>query len=112
MNIALVFKLLADETRIRLLLLLKEHELTVAELSNTLQLAQPRISTHLAKLKEHRFVLGRKDGVSTYYRINKSVVSQQYKSLWESLMAEVRTRNPSKSAHSRVGGNPVSSLFW
>jgi 2-polyprenyl-3-methyl-5-hydroxy-6-metoxy-1,4-benzoquinol methylase len=88
MNIAQVFKLLADETRLRLLLLLKEHELTVAELSSTLQLAQPRISTHLAKLKEQRFVIGRKDGVSTYYRLNLTIITDNYQSLWESLIAE------------------------
>ena len=88
MNIAQIFKLLADETRLRLLLLLKEHELTVAELSSTLQLAQPRISTHLAKLKEQRFVLGRKDGVSTYYRLNLTVITDNYQSIWESLITE------------------------
>lgn len=88
MNIALVFKLLADETRLRILLLLKEHELTVAELSSTLQLAQPRISTHLAKLKEQQFVLGRKDGVSTYYRLNSNVITQQYESIWNTLIVE------------------------
>ena len=88
MNIASVFKLLADETRLRLLLLLKEHELTVAELSSTLQLAQPRISTHLAKLKEQRFVLGRKDGVSTYYRLNNNVITEQYESIWDTLLNE------------------------
>ena len=88
MNIAQVFKLLADETRIRLLLLLKNHELTVAELAATLQLAQPRISTHLAKLREQRFVLARKDGVSTYYRFNDSLVNQHYKSIWLTLNSE------------------------
>lgn len=87
MNIARIFKLLADETRIRLLLLLKENELTVAELSATLQLAQPRISTHLAKLKEMRFVLGRKDGVSTYYRLNSTEITE-YMSIWDSLVIE------------------------
>ena len=88
MNIAHVFKLLADETRLRLLLLLQGNELTVAELSATLQLAQPRISTHLAKLKEQRFVLGRKDGVSTYYRLNSAFISDKHQSLWESLVQE------------------------
>ena len=88
MNIAQVFKLLADETRLRLLMLLKEHELTVAELSNTLQLAQPRVSTHLAKLKEHKFVLSRKDGVSTYYRLNKKIINEQYQSIWNTLISE------------------------
>ncbi len=88
MNIAQVFKLLADETRLRLLLLLRDHELTVAELSATLQLAQPRVSTHLAKLKEQRFVMGRKDGVYTYYRLNTLLISEQYQSLWDNLLNE------------------------
>ena len=87
MNIAQVFKLLADDTRLRLLLLLKDYELTVAELSATLQLAQPRVSTHLAKLREQRFVLGRKDGVSTYYRLN-DILLNTYKSLWLTLVKE------------------------
>ncbi len=91
MNIAQVFKLLADETRLRLLMLLKEQELTVAELSNTLQLAQPRVSTHLAKLKEHKFVLSRKDGVSTYYRLNNSIINEQYQSIWNTLISECTT---------------------
>ncbi len=88
MNIAHVFKLLADETRLRLLLLLQGNELTVAELSATLQLAQPRISTHLAKLKEQRFVLGRKDGVSSYYRLNTAFISDNYQTLWTSLVKQ------------------------
>ncbi len=102
MNIALVFKLLADETRLRLLLLLKEHELTVAELSSTLQLAQPRISTHLAKLKEQHFVLGRKDGVSTYYRLNSNVITQQYESIWNTLIVEGQNDSLVKQDESRL----------
>jgi len=102
MNVALVFKLLADETRLRLLLLLKEHELTVAELSSTLQLAQPRISTHLAKLKEQRFVLGRKDGVSTYYRLNANVITQQYKSIWNTLINEGQNDSLVKQDETRL----------
>ncbi len=88
MNIANVFKLLADETRIRLLMLLENHELTVAELSATLQLAQPRISTHLAKLKEQKFVLARKDGVSTYYRLNDTHLEQNHAHLWLTLVQQ------------------------
>ena len=45
-------RLLSDSTRIRLLLLLDREELSVAELSAITRLAQPRVSTHLAKLKE------------------------------------------------------------
>src|SRR5690242_19536400 len=65
-----VLRLLADPTRVRLLALLEGEELTVAELAAVLGLAQPRVSTHLAKLKEAGLVRDRRAGVSAYYRIN------------------------------------------
>ncbi len=42
----------------------------MAELSSVLRLAQPRVSTHLAKLKEAGVVRDRRAGVSAYYRFN------------------------------------------
>jgi ArsR family transcriptional regulator len=65
-----VLRLLADATRVRLLALLEREELTVAELAAILHLAQPRVSTHLAKLKEASLVRDRRAGVSAYYRAN------------------------------------------
>jgi ArsR family transcriptional regulator len=65
-----LLRLLADPTRVRLLTLLEREELTVAELAAVLQLAQPRVSTHLAKLKEAGLVRDRRAGVSAYYRAN------------------------------------------
>lgn len=65
-----VLRLLADATRVRLLALLEREELTVAELAAILHLAQPRVSTHLAKLKEAGLVRDRRAGVSAYYRAN------------------------------------------
>ncbi len=65
-----ILSVLADETRLRLLMLLDHKELTVAELAATTRLAQPRVSTHLARLKKSGLVIDRKAGVSSYYRIN------------------------------------------
>ncbi len=65
-----LFRLLADPTRVRLLALLEHDELTVAELAAVTRLAQPRVSTHLAKLKEAGVVHDRRAGVSAYYRLN------------------------------------------
>ncbi|MGA8277003.1 MAG: metalloregulator ArsR/SmtB family transcription factor [Rhodanobacteraceae bacterium] len=65
-----LLRLLSDPTRVRLLALLEREELTVAELSAVLRLAQPRVSTHLAKLKEAGLVRDRRAGVSAYYRFN------------------------------------------
>ncbi|HEX7326337.1 MAG TPA: metalloregulator ArsR/SmtB family transcription factor [Rhodanobacteraceae bacterium] len=67
-----LLRVLSDPTRVRLLALLRREELTVAELSAVLRLAQPRVSTHLAKLKEPGLVRDRRAGVSAYYRFNDS----------------------------------------
>ncbi len=67
-----LLRLLSDPTRVRLLALLRREELTVAELSSVLRLAQPRVSTHLAKLRDASLVRDRRAGVSAYYRFNES----------------------------------------
>src|ERR1043165_5548102 len=53
-------KLLADPTRLRLLLLLEEDELSVAELQKILGMGQSRISSHLAQLKRAGVVEARR----------------------------------------------------
>jgi ArsR family transcriptional regulator len=79
------FRLLADPTRLRLLLLLNEEELSVAELAGITQLAQPRVSTHLSKLKEAGLVSDRRDGVFVYYRIASSINDPGLNELWQLL---------------------------
>jgi ubiquinone/menaquinone biosynthesis C-methylase UbiE/DNA-binding transcriptional ArsR family regulator len=80
-------KVLADPTRVRLLALLEREELTVAELAAITRLAQPRVSTHLAKLKEAELVLDRRAGVSAYYRFNGDRLEAAERNLWEALRA-------------------------
>ena len=78
-------KVFADATRVRLLALLAREELTVAELSAITQLAQPRVSTHLAKLKEAGLVRDRRAGVSAYYRFDEDNLDIVQRELWRSL---------------------------
>jgi SAM-dependent methyltransferase len=78
-------RLLADSTRLRLLLLLEQEELSVAEMAAITQLAQPRVSTHLAKLKEACLVIDRREGVFVYYRIVTPIVDASLESLWQLL---------------------------
>jgi len=80
-------KVLADPTRVRLLALLEREELTVAELAAVTRLAQPRVSTHLAKLKDAELVLDRRAGVSAYYRFNGDRMEPAERALWEALRA-------------------------
>src|SRR3546814_11930193 len=85
-------KVLADATRVRLLALLEGEELTVAELSAITQLAQPRVSTHLARLKEAVLVRDRRSGVSAYYRFAEANLHPSTRPLWPALSA--RTADP------------------
>ena len=85
-------RLLADPTRVRLLLLLDYEELSVAELAAIMQLAQPRVSTHLSRLREAGLVSDRRDGVFVYYRIAQQPPGAPLEALWQ-LLRE-RTRDP------------------
>jgi ubiquinone/menaquinone biosynthesis C-methylase UbiE len=60
-------KLIADPTRLRLLRLLREHELSVAELQEILSMGQSRISTQLAQLKGAGLVEDRRSGKKILY---------------------------------------------
>ncbi len=62
-----LLRLLADPTRLRLLLLLEEAELTVAELQKIMGMGQSRISSHLAQLKRAGVVTDRRAGKNVYY---------------------------------------------
>jgi ArsR family transcriptional regulator len=65
------FKALNDFTRLRMLVLLSsEGELCVCELTYALDEVQPKISRHLAQLRELGVVLDRRQGQWIYYRLN------------------------------------------
>jgi SAM-dependent methyltransferase len=64
------------------LTLLEREELTVAELARVTRLAQPRVSTHLARLREAGLVADRREGVSVYYRINLTAEDDSLLALW------------------------------
>jgi ArsR family transcriptional regulator len=86
------FRLLSDSTRLRLLMLVDRKELSVAELAAITQLAQPRVSTHLAKLKEAGLVSDRREGVFVHYRMAANIADQSLGTLWE--MLRTNTSDP------------------
>ncbi len=71
----------------RLLALLEREELTVAELASITHLAQPRVSTHLAKLREAGMVMDRRSGVSVYYRLAEEDQDPDMSRLWQTFQA-------------------------
>ncbi|MBT2340028.1 MULTISPECIES: metalloregulator ArsR/SmtB family transcription factor [Pseudomonas] len=66
-----VFKALADDTRTRIaLLVVREGELCVCELTAALGLSQPKISRHLAQLRSAGLLSDRRQGQWVYYRLH------------------------------------------
>src|SRR5688500_10249657 len=61
---------LADPTRLRLMALLEQEELSVNELQEITRLGQSRISTHLGQLQEAGLVQSRREGKRTFYKLN------------------------------------------
>ena len=66
-----LFSLLGDETRRRIVVLLARHgELCVCELVAALDMVQPRVSTHLAKLRKAGVLRARKQGLWVHYALH------------------------------------------
>jgi ArsR family transcriptional regulator, arsenate/arsenite/antimonite-responsive transcriptional repressor len=66
-----LFKCLSDETRLRCMALLrKEGKLCVCELTYALDLLQPKISRHLAMLRQCNLLLDSREGQWVYYQLN------------------------------------------
>ncbi|MCK4840774.1 MAG: metalloregulator ArsR/SmtB family transcription factor [Methylococcales bacterium] len=69
-----LFKCFSDETRLRCMLLLdKEGELCVCELTHALALSQPKVSRHLAQLRKCGLLSDRKKGLWVYYQISSTL---------------------------------------
>lgn len=86
------FKLLADPTRIRLLLILEQSELTVAEIQEILGMGQSRISTHLSLLRKAGLVQDRRAGKNIYYGWPSAVSSSRSgiaERGWQSRLREI-----------------------
>lgn len=79
-------KLLADPTRLRVLLLLSREQLSVAELQEILAMGQSRISTQLAQLKKAGLITDTRSGKSNIYH---STVPKELHAIAESAAHEL-----------------------
>lgn len=70
-NMETFFMALADKTRLRLLNLMREDEICVCFFTEVLDESQPKVSRHLAYLRNAGIVEARRDGKWMHYRIVK-----------------------------------------
>jgi DNA-binding transcriptional ArsR family regulator len=69
-------RMLADQTRLRVLWELRDRELSVGDLGRLLDRPSPAVSQHLAKLRMAGLVSTRRDGTQIFYRLRTSHVRQ------------------------------------
>lgn len=84
-----MLSLLGDPTRMRLLVLLGAHELSVAELTRITAVPQSRVSTHLGKLKEAGLLRDRKVGTSVFYRMDEARMPAAARAAWQAIASQL-----------------------
>ncbi len=92
-SIVKILRAAADPTRLRILLLLKAEELSVAELQEILVMGQSTISTHLSQLKHAGLVEDRRTGKSSFY----SLVSSGATGVLDGLLSQAEKETPEAS---------------
>jgi len=85
-----IFKLLTDEHRIRILMLLVNEELSVCQLMGIIGASQPLISRNLSLLNKGGFLEERREGKLRFYRISKDL-SKDRKAVLDVLNAALKS---------------------
>ncbi|MDY4384812.1 metalloregulator ArsR/SmtB family transcription factor [Pectobacterium brasiliense] len=89
-----LFKILSDETRLSIILLLREAgELCVCDICAATTESQPKISRHMAILRESGLVLDRREGKWIHYRLSPHMpawAAETINTAWQCLRDDVR----------------------
>src|ERR1700729_1536980 len=97
-SIIKTLKVIADPSRLRILLLLKGEELSVAELQEILAMGQSTISTHLSQLKQAGLVEDRRTGKSSLYRLKIDPSESILDGLLKQAKSEIPEAIPDRAA--------------
>ncbi len=86
-----LLKALSHETRLLILCLLSEGEMSVSEIEEIVQLPQANVSQQLARLRQDKLVIARREGRVIHYRIANDDVESVIASLYDVFCKDVRT---------------------
>jgi ArsR family transcriptional regulator, arsenate/arsenite/antimonite-responsive transcriptional repressor len=75
-DLAQAFRLLSDETRLKIVFYLAKSERNVGSLCDILGLAQPTVSHHLGLLRMGRLIVNRRNGKQVIYSLNKDMMAR------------------------------------
>jgi ArsR family transcriptional regulator, arsenate/arsenite/antimonite-responsive transcriptional repressor len=77
-ELAGIFQALSDETRLRILKLLENGELCVCDIFSALEMVQPKVSFHLAVLRDAGLITDRKEGRWVRYKIQETDMFRRF----------------------------------
>ena len=101
------YKCLSEETRLRCLLLIQsEDELCVCELMEALNESQPKVSRHLAQLRNCGLLTDRRQGQWVFYSINQALPEWMHTVLTETLTNNALFIKDDKDRLKKMGDRP------
>lgn len=75
-KMAMIYKILGDPTRLRILMVLRDNEMCVCDLAAFTGLTESAVSHQLRRLKDRSLVKKRRDGQILYYSLDDSHVNE------------------------------------
>lgn len=87
-DVADLFKVFGDSTRIRILCALMQHELCVGDLTVLLGMTQSAVSHQLKALRQARLVKSRRDGKVMYYSLDDEHIEHIFKAGYDHIVEE------------------------
>jgi DNA-binding transcriptional ArsR family regulator len=96
-------KLIADETRLKIIMMLSRRDMCVCEIMDELGMSQPAVSHHLRILKKKGIVRDDKDGRWVFYSLNKKVFAQRLVSINNDLFDQIRDNLENRQTHRNYG---------
>ena len=84
-----LYKVLSDETRVRIINMVFKQDLCVCELVEILEESQPKISKHIAKLRQIELVITERNEQYIFYKFNHS--NDRYKRIIKNMIDEIST---------------------
>ncbi|UTW01061.1 metalloregulator ArsR/SmtB family transcription factor [Marinomonas rhizomae] len=101
------YKALADDTRLRCLLLITQYqELCVCELTEALNETQPKISRHLAQLRKNGLLSDRRQGQWVFYQLHPELANWSKSVLQTTLDNQVLWLKDNVDQLETMGGRP------
>lgn len=102
-----LFKSLADDTRLKCMLLIKDQgELCVCELMEALDQGQPKVSRNLALLRSDSILQGNKQGQWVYYSLHPELPTWVYELLEITLQNSPETITENLENLEKMGDRP------